>query len=314
MFEFELIYPTIEKNHKRRMMMSAKKWMSLIIVFLLLASCNLPAGNATAVEESPQSSDVDAVGISVELTTVARMTEAAGSAVAPLAVDSTTAPIATPTETPSPTPCIPLVTATTNANVRSGPDTAYVVVGSLSLGATAEVAGRNDNNSWWYIKYAGASGGYAWIAGSVVTTSCLPAVVQVVAAPPLPPTATPTNTEVPPIVVAAKPDVHVSEYTWSPSPPHMGVSFHVRVGAYNQGDAAAGAFTVQWWLSTSAPAPACTWNIPSMAAHGGRILECDYIPGGWANYPSQVVVDSGNTLDESDEGNNIWSETLSIQP
>jgi hypothetical protein len=51
-----------------------------------------------------------------------------------------------------------------------------------------------------------------------------------------------------------------------------------------------------------------------MAAHGGRILECDYTPGGWANYPSQVVVDTGNTLDESDEGNNTWSETLQIKP
>jgi len=291
--------------------MRSKTWMALAVLLLLAISCNLPAGNTPTAVEILQSPSVDAVGTSVEQTTVARMTESAGSAVAPAA--STTTPVSTPTETLSPTPCVPLVTATVNANVRSGPDTAYGVVGSLSLGSTAEVAGRNDNNSWWYIKYAGASGGYAWIAGSVVTTSCLPSVVQVVAAPPLPPTATPTSTEVPP-VVAAKPDVYVSEYSWSPSPPHMGVSFHVRVGAYNQGDAAAGAFTVQWWLSTSAPAPACVWNIPSMAARGGRILECDYTPAGWANYPSQVVVDSGNTLDESNEGNNTWAETLSIQP
>ncbi len=292
--------------------MGAKIWISLIILFL--ASCNLPAGNAPATIESSQSPEVDTIGTAVELTTVARMTEAAGSAVAPKAGTPTNSPVTTPAATLTPTPCIPLVTATANANVRSGPDTAYNVVGYLELGKTAEVAGRNDANTWWYIKYADVAGGYAWVAASVVTTSCLPSVVQVVAAPPLPPTPTPTNTEVPPPAVAAKPDVYVSEYTWSPSPPHMGVSFHVRVGAYNQGDAAAGAFTVQWWLSTSAPAPACTWNVPSMAANGGRILECDYTPGGWANYPSQVVVDSADTLDESDEGNNTWSETLKIVP
>lgn len=296
--------------------MRSKTWTFLVVLFLALTSCNLPVGNAPATVEGSQSPEVDTVGTAVELTTVARLTEAAGSAVAPVADTPASAPINTPTETPSPTPCTPLVTSTTNANVRSGPDTAYNVVGFLSQGGTAKVAGRNDANTWWYIEYPGASGGYAWIAGSVVTTSCLPAVVQAVAAPPLPPTATPTptHTNVPEPVVVAKPDVYVSEYTWSPSPPHMGVSFHVRVGAYNQGDAAAGAFTVQWWLSTSAPAPACTWNIPSMAARGGRILECDYTPGGWANYPSQVVVDSGNTLDENNEGNNVWSEALQIVP
>ena len=113
---------------------------------------------------------------------------------------------------------------------------------------------------------------------------------------------------------AAKPDLYVSEYTWSPVPPHMDNSFHVRIGAYNQGNAPAGAFTVQWWLSTSAPSPTCTWNVASMAAHGGRILECDYTPGGWANYPSQVVVDSGGTVAESDEDNNTWSQALQIKP
>jgi hypothetical protein len=89
-------------------------------------------------------------------------------------------------------------------------------------------------------------------------------------------------------------------------PPHMGVSFHVRIGAYNDGNGPSGAFTVQWWLSTSAPSSTCTWNVAPLPAHGGRILECDYTPGGWNNaYPSMVVVDSGYTfilLEEAGEG------------
>lgn len=290
--------------------MKSRIWTALIVLLLLAISCNLPSGSVPTAVENTQTGEADTIGTAVEQTSVARMTEAAGSAI-PLPADASTGtPINTPTETPSPTPCVPLATANTNANVREGPDTAYDIVGYLEQGKSAEVDGRNDANTWWYIKYADASGGHAWIAGSVVATSCLPSSVQVVEAPPLPPTATLTYTEVPEVY----PDLYVSEYSWLPSPPHKGVSFHVRVGAYNGGNAPAGPFTVEWWLSTSAPAPACTWNIPSMAAKGGRILECDYTPAGWANYPSQVVVDAGDALEESDEGNNVWSETLQIAP
>ncbi|MFZ5878529.1 MAG: CARDB domain-containing protein [Chloroflexota bacterium] len=297
--------------------MHTKVLFFLVVISLFLASCNLPTNSGTLPDAQPSdpasAPGVDAIGTSVELTAAARALEIAGSAVPPTLVFTDT-PVPSPTNTLVPTACVPSVTATANANVRSGPDVAYNVVGYLPLGEKAVVAGRNDASTWWYIEYAPASGGHAWIAGSVTTASCLPAVVQVVAAPPLPPTAVPpTATNVPPTVVV-KPDIYVSEYSWSPSPPHMGVTFHIRIGAYNQGDAPSGSFTVQWWLSTSAPAPACTWDIPSLAAHGGRILECDYTPAGWANYPSLVVVDSANTVNESNEGNNTWSADLQILP
>lgn len=287
--------------------MRSKAWV-FITVLVLMLSCSLPSG---AVPEdtatiAPSGANVDVAGTSVELTTVVRLTELAGAVtVVPVSATTTVTPSVTPT------PCAPTVMAAMDANIRSGPGTMYEIISFLPLNGTTTVTGRNDANTWWYIVLPGNTTNYGWIAGSVVTTSCLPASVQVVAAPPTPtPTPTPTYTEVP----ATYPDLYVSEYTWSPSPPHKGVSFHVRVGAYNAGNAPAGPFTVEWWLSTSAPAPACTWNIPSMAAKGGRILECDYTTAGWANYPSQVVVDSGDTLEESDEGNNVWAKTLQIAP
>jgi len=89
----------------------------------------------------------------------------------------------------NPTACSPIVTAIANANVRNGPGTDYGVVGNLPIGGTAPVAGRNDASTWWYIQFGGT---YAWIAASVVDASCLPAVLPVVAGPPLPPTSTPT--------------------------------------------------------------------------------------------------------------------------
>ena len=229
--------------------------------------------------------------------------------------ESTLAPMATLTFTTTATPCFAMVTANLDVNVRAGPGTAYDIVGAIRNGGTARVNGQNDARTWWYIEFPSGSGRFAWVSGSVTTAFCIPDTLQFVAAPPLPTAVplTPTPTLVPPAI--AFPDLYVSEYTWSPVPPHMGVSFHIRVGIYNQGNAAAGAFTVQWWLSTSAPSPTCSWNVASMAAHGGRILECDYTPGGWNNaYSSRVVADSGNTVMESNEGNNTWSQPLQIAP
>jgi hypothetical protein len=285
---------------------------SIIALWLAIVNCNLPNGQATQ-EPSPS----PAADLAGTLTAMASSTLATASGPTEIMPQATSA-IAN-----SPTPCVPNVVANSPVNVRSGPGTAYEPpIGSLPQGASAGVAGKSDDGTWWYIDFPAGAGGHGWVSGSVVTAYCIPSTLASVAAPPLP-TAKPTKvpeptevegpTEVPP--AAAKPDLYVSEYTWSPVPPHSDVPFHVRIGAYNQGNAPAGAFTVQWWLSTTAPSPTCTWNVASMAAHGGRILECDYTPGGWNNaYPSQVVVDSGGSVDESDEGNNTWSQALQIKP
>jgi hypothetical protein len=281
-------------------------WTIAIAVWLLTITCNLPSAT-TQVATGPTLSAQDLASTAVALTIAAQQRPA----------DTSVVPSDTPTTVPAtisavPTTCVALVTARVTANVRSGPGTAYDVIGGLPVGGTANVFGQNDAKTWWYIEFPSGSGQYAWVAGSVTAAACLPPNLQIVAAPPLP-TAPPTAI-VPPTSVAALPDLYVSEYSWLPVPPHMGVSFHIRVGVYNQGNANSGAFTVQWWLSTSAPSATCTWNVPSMAAHGGRILECDYTPAGWANYPSQVVVDPFNNVGESNESNNTTSATLQIKP
>jgi hypothetical protein len=294
--------------------MRFKNWIFPLICFLLLASCNLP----TAKE--PAAPGVDVVATSVELTTAAKLTEIARSSAA--AATATTAPVGVPTETPnptpsftpSPTPCEGLVTATTVANIRTGPGTAYDVVGSLPLGGTAKVAGRNDANTWWYIEFSGGIGGHAWIAGSVTTASCLPSVVQVVAAPPLP-TAPPTATQVITVLVIpslpppvfAMPDLYVSEFTISPSTPTQGQNAHVRIGVYNHGNKLASQFTVQWFGLSSFANPSCSWDVMDIIPpSGGKILECDFVFPSWypLNKTSLVIVDSSNHVAESNEGNN----------
>jgi hypothetical protein len=135
------------------------------------------------------------------------------AAAAPLPIEVPTAQeLPAPGIAANPTQCNPTVTAITVANVRGGPGTEYDVVGNLPVGGTARVAGRNDANTWWYIQFAGGFGGYAWIAGSVVSTACIPAVVPVVAAPALPtppppeavePTAT-DKKSLPPLLISTR--------------------------------------------------------------------------------------------------------------
>ncbi len=276
-----------------------KVYVLLISILVVLSSCNLPTGSPQVREQV--------------LVVVTATPETDLPAAAVPAINTVSAVAA---------PCYPMVTANVDSNIRKGPDTVYEIVGYLPQGGTAKVAGRNDTNTWWYIEFASGVGGYAWIAGSITTASCLPTVVQVVAAPPPPVVVVPPaeeeqeeeaapGEEPPP--PAAAPDLGVSEYTRNPDPPTMDEPVQIRVGVYNYGNAAAGAFTVQWWASTGAPTPACTWPIASLVAHGGYIKTCIYhYPSWYGHITTQVVVDSGNSVDESDEGNNVASETIPV--
>jgi hypothetical protein len=123
--------------------------------------------------------------------------------------------------------------------------------------------------------------------------------------------APPTSTPVPPTStpVLPKPDLFISEMSLVPASPHMGESVAVRVGVYNQGTAASGAFKVEWWAASAAKG--CDWDLTGLVAKGGRILTCTYTYPGWANYTVRAVADSAGAVAESDESNN--AATLAVQ-
>jgi hypothetical protein len=123
----------------------------------------------------------------------------------------TAVPTATPTEAFTATP-IPLQLTNTPApsqatalalnrvegkvttyglNVRTGPGTAYPIIGGLSLGDSVEVVGKNAAGDWLQIAYNGQAG---WIAAAYADLTGSLAVVPEVSAPPLPP---PTPTPLP---------------------------------------------------------------------------------------------------------------------
>ena len=95
-----------------------------------------------------------------------------------------------PNVTPIPPPDsgVPMVTANTYVNVRSGPGTNYPIYGVAEPGASAEAVGISQDGSWYAVSIP--SIGTAWVSAEYVTpqnTEGLP----VYDTPPVPPAVTP---------------------------------------------------------------------------------------------------------------------------
>jgi uncharacterized protein YgiM (DUF1202 family) len=142
---------------------------SFLVLCLAIINCNLPAGQSN----QPSNQDL-----------AATITALAGSAQTGTVTPTSVSTQISATLPASATPCTPLVTANSAANVRKGPGTVYDVVGSLTTGETAGIAGENSDGTWWYINFPAGDGGHAWVSASLVTPSCAPSSVAVIAAPP----------------------------------------------------------------------------------------------------------------------------------
>lgn len=134
-----------------------------------------------------------------------------------------------------------------------------------------------------------------------------PFYVQIVAVAPEAPPVLP-----PPVV--GQPDLIISDITFTPYPPQKGQAVTVKVTSYNQGNAPAGAYTVKWWPGENYPAPACSWNIGGMVAKGGQVHTCVYAgyPSSYGSINTKAVVDTNNTVVESNEGNNTLIKGISV--
>src|SRR5690606_1003224 len=95
-----------------------------------------------------------------------------------------------PTATPQPpaaTPISkPMIQASNGLNVRSGPGTAYPVVGAINSGQQADIAAKNPEGDWWQI--ALPTGGTGWVYGPLVQaigdTTSIAVASDIPAAPP----------------------------------------------------------------------------------------------------------------------------------
>lgn len=115
------------------------------------------------------------------------------------------------------------------------------------------------------------------------------------------------------VTAPPKPNLFISELSVAPASPQQNSAATFRIGVYNDGDAAAGGFNVELWVSSAVKG--CTLRVDSMAAHGGRILTCVYTYGGWSNaYAIKAVADSSGEVAESDETDNQRTMTIAVRP
>ncbi|NPV85711.1 MAG: protein kinase [Anaerolineae bacterium] len=110
-----------------------------------------------------------------------------------------------------------------------------------------------------------------------------------------------------------KPDLLITDITWSPDPPIKHTNTHVKVAVYNQGNAPATNFTVRWWGLETFANPSCEWNVASLVAHGGYVLECDFtFASHYAPMNTTAHVDDENNVLESDESNNKFKKVIDV--
>jgi hypothetical protein len=141
--------------------------------------------------------DLNALGTSVMETMISGATGTALAGFPVAVVDTPTpgptfTPSVTPTATLSPTPVftstpvIPLISVSVATNCRVGPGKVYDRVGALLVGQTAEVAGRNLNGNYWYIRNPNQSNGFCWLWGEYATVTGNFAALPVYTPPPTP--------------------------------------------------------------------------------------------------------------------------------
>lgn len=222
-----------------------------------------------------------------------------------------------PTATPTPSAC----TARTNTdlNVRSGPGVTYPILGVLPVGQTSTVTGRDGTNTWWQIAYPAGPGGSGWVSGAYVTLSGDCSTVPIGSYGPPPPTAMPTatNTPVPGVTNTPQPpDLIVSSIEMPTSIiylPSTGSTVTIKVTVTNIGGQTATSFqTVVFPTGRGgAGGQINLGTIASLPAGSSVTLETEYTYTVVGSYLVEAEVDSGKTVAEGDEGNNI--RTLSVQ-
>ena len=209
------------------------------------------------------------------------------------------------TATPvSPSACRVASADGSTINIRGNPMTDGLVVGQLSGAEELPVVGYTGD--WYAVSYGG--GGVGWVAGWVTELRGDCAGLTYIDLP-----SSPAPTEPPPS--ATGPDLYVSEFALDPATPTKGQAVNVRVGVYNQGNAAAtGSFHIEWYPGENYPSPACAWDLDGLVAIGGRILTCTYAgyPSPYASINTMVKVDTANTIVETNESNNIHLQPISV--
>lgn len=108
----------------------------------------------------------------------------------PIPVEPTDAPVY-PVPTPEPGDPTGVVIAPDGVNVRTGPGTAYQIIGMVPFGTSGKLVGKSSDGAWWAALAPNAPNGVGWVSAPFVTATDAGDV------PVLPAPALPTATAVP---------------------------------------------------------------------------------------------------------------------
>lgn len=134
--------------------MKRQIWIAIVIFTIGITSCNLPADQPT---ERPLASHTP--------TLVIPITSASTPTSVPI---ETLLAIDTPTIAPTPTSSLLLASPKDQpVNCRFGPGTQYGVAGALNPGRQAEIIGKNEDSSWWYVRNPSDPSTLCWLSAGV---------------------------------------------------------------------------------------------------------------------------------------------------
>lgn len=205
----------------------------------------------------------------------------------------------------APTPIPNGVTVTvkgTLQNVRSGPSTAYPIIGTLNQNQQAQVIGTSADHTWVVINFQNQQG---WLAAYLMNVVGDLNTVPVIQPPPVP---TPVLTATPPLPTAqVEPDLIIQSAVVQPQPIQPNAPFQVIVIVHNAGSTDAGPFSVGGTFPPN--------NVPATAAIGGLpagqsltvTLQSALSNTGF--YSTPLLVDANNQVAEGPigEANNIYN-------
>jgi uncharacterized protein YraI len=193
-------------------------------------------------------------------------------------------------------------------NFRQGPGQNYDRLQLLGLGTIVFVTGRLQDNTWWQGHYGNTVG---WVSASYVTLLGTCYGIQAVIPSPSPaPTATITTTAAPTVAQATntpgKPDLIVSELSGPVSMPLDDNGSKVgtyRIMIQNVGTISTGAFNVGLVLpdGTLRDLGSVAALLPGQSA----LVQTDVTFTAPGSARLIAIVDSNNTVDETNEANNL---------
>jgi uncharacterized protein YgiM (DUF1202 family) len=190
---------------KKGVSMFKKKFPTMfVLVALVLASACSQLGGQPAANGTDQGSTLSIetqVAVMVASTLTAQADQAGGAAATRSALATSTpeftfTPSLTPSETYTLTPAFPMVTVSVNINCRTGPTTAYDLLGVLQVGEQAEVVGRSSLSDSIIIRLPSNTAITCWLWTKYATLSGDISGLPLI---PIPPTPTPRFTATPPV-------------------------------------------------------------------------------------------------------------------